>query len=281
LIFAGSIKRTLDRAIPVAALAPLLTQVARWQGKGLRRVFRDGDVWIHATEIGYFAYPHPYLRLDLRRLDEIARRNFFWGYTPESGDIIIDVGAGVGEETLTFARSVGERGRVICIEAHPKTYRCLKALVHHNRLANVIPIQQAVTEPLRQKATIEDSPDYLRNRLGSSEGIPVPATTLDEIYVKLRLGTVNFLKMNIEGAERLAIRGMAETLKHTQTVCICCHDFLAGQRCNESCRTTAIVQDFLWQSGFTVVQRSEPGAPSYIKHQVWAYHPRVAAVAAS
>ena len=242
-------------------------------------MFRDGDIWIHATERGYFAYQHPYLRLDLRRLDEITRRNFFWGYTPESGDIIIDVGAGVGEETLTFARNVGERGKVICIEAHPRTYRCLKALVQHNRLENVIAIQQAVTEPLRHNATIEDSPDYLRNRLGRSDGVPISATTLDEIYIRLRLGTVNFLKMNIEGAERLAIQGMVETLKHTQTLCICCHDFLADEGADESCRTKSLVREFLQQSGLKVVERSEAASPAYINHQVWAYNPAVAATA--
>jgi len=272
---ASAAKRFLSEALPDFALPPLLTQIARLQRNGVRRIFRDGDLWIHQTDTGYFAYQEPYLRLDLRRLDEIAKENFFWGYTPTGGDVILDVGAGVGEEALTFARAAGERGKLICIEAHPKTYRCLKALVQYNRLANVITIQQAVTEPLQQNATIEDSPDYLSNRLGRSKGIPIPATTIDEIRHKLGLGTVNFLKMNIEGAERLAIRGMTQTLKHTHALCICCHDFLGG----ESCRTKSIVREFLRQHGFTAVERSDPGSPPYINHQVWAYNPAVVAAA--
>lgn len=247
----------------------------------MRRIFRDGDLWIDETDAGYFAYQEPYLTLDLRRLDEIARKHFFWGYTPKSGDVIVDVGAGVGEEALTFSRAVGERGRVICIEAHPRTYRCLKALAAYNHLENVVPIHQAVAGPSCPSVTIEDSPDYLSNRVQAANGITVPATTMDAIRRQLRLDRVNFLKMNIEGAERLAIRGMSETLKHTQALCICCHDFLAVERHEEFCRTKSVVREFLRQSGFKVVERLEPGSPPYINHQIWAYNPNAAAAAAS
>jgi FkbM family methyltransferase len=281
VIFASPIKRSLNRAIPNVALSPLLSQLARLQRKGVRRIFRDGDLWIHETSFGYFAYQQPYLRLNLRRLDGIAKRNFFWGYTPQIGDVVIDVGAGVGEEALTFARAVGDGGKVICIEAHPRTYECLNALVKYNRLQNVITIQEAVTEPCRCKAIIEDSPDYVANRLDNSNGIPVSATTIDALWRRLGLERVNFLKMNIEGAERLAIRGMTETLKHTQALCICCHDFLAAETEDESCRTKLVVEEFLRQNGLRVVERSEPGSPSYINHQVWAYSPAVAAAIAS
>jgi FkbM family methyltransferase len=92
------------------------------------------------------------------------------------------VGAGVGEEALTFSRAVGERGKVICIEAHPRTYRCLEKLAHYNRLENVIPIHQAVTETSCGTAMIEDSDAYLRNRLNPAKGIPVPAATIDTIH---------------------------------------------------------------------------------------------------
>jgi len=281
VIFTSTMKRLLDRTLPGSALVPVVSQVARLQGKGVSRIFRDGDLWIHETDFGYFAYQEPYIRLDLRRLDEIARRNFFWGYTPSKGDVVVDVGAGVGEEALTFARAVGKRGKVICIEAHPRTCRCLEALVRYNRLENVITVQQAVTEPSQAVATIEDSPDYLSNRLGSSNGIQVSATTIDAICRGLGLERVNFLKMNIEGAERLAIRGMADTLQRTETLCICCHDFLADEIGDESCRTKTVVREFLRQHGLTTVERSEPGAPSYISDQVWACNPALATAAVS
>lgn len=241
------------------------------QGKGLRQIFPDGDLWIHHTDYGYFAYPHPYIRLDLRQFEEATRRNFFWGYTPKSADVVIDVGAGVGEEAITFSKAVGSRGKVICIEAHPKTYACLQALVRYNRLENVVTIQQAVTDSSQVDVMIDDSDHYLSNRVGNS-GIPVSATTVDAIRRHLAVGHVNFLKMNIEGAERLAIRGMTETVQQTETLCICCHDFLARNGDQSYC-TKSLVRDFLGRNGLKVVERSETGSPAYINDQIWAFNP--------
>jgi FkbM family methyltransferase len=240
------------------------------------RIFRDRDLWIHQTAYGYFAYHEPYVRLDLRLLDELARKNFFWGYKPREGDVIVDVGAGAGEEALTFARAVGPSGKVICIEAHPRTFRCLKALVEYNRLENVIAVHQAVTEPDCPTATIENSSNYLANRLGDSAGIAVPATTIDTICGELALHRINFLKMNIEGAERLAIRGMAETLKQTEVTCVACHDFLANRTGDESYRTRNLVRQFFQDNSLKIVERDDPTLPAYLRCQLWGYNEALA-----
>ena len=127
----------------------------------------------------------------------------------------MDVGAGVGEEALMFSREVGEHGRVICVEAHPRTYRCLEKLVRYNLLPNVTTVNCIIAEPFCDMARIQDSADYLSNHILSSAGILVAAATIDAIHSRLGLGRVSFLKINIEGGERLATRGMTETLKCT------------------------------------------------------------------
>jgi FkbM family methyltransferase len=247
--------------------------LARLQGHGLRRIFVEDGIWIHQTSRGYFAYHQPYVRLDLLRLDEIARRHFLWGYTPKAGDVIMDVGAGVGEEALTFSRAVGARGQVICIEAHPRTFRCLERLARYNRLENVIVIHAAATEPGRSVVTIENASAYLSNRLDAAAGIPIPATTLDAVHHRQNLGRIHFLKMNIEGSERLAIHGMTETLRQTEILCVSCHDFLAHQANDAGLQTKSTVRDFLQQNGFEVVERLEPGLPPHLRDQLWAYNP--------
>ncbi len=183
----------------------------------------------------------------------------------------MDVGAGVGEETLTFSRAVGERGKVICIEAHPRTYRCLEKLVQYNRLENVIPIHVAATEPGCSAVTIENGNEYLANRIGSA-GVSVPATTIDRIHRQMNLERVHFLKMNIEGSERLAIHGMAATLKQTEVLCVSCHDFLAQSAGDDGLRTKDFVRDFLRQNGLDVLERRDPGLPPYVRDQLWVYN---------
>ena len=270
--FPNMIRRLLDRRGLRFILVPLVSHRARSKGKDVKKVFYDRGLWIHETPRGYFVYHEPFVRLDMSEIDELARMHFLWGYKPRKGDVVMDVGAGVGEEALTFSREVGERGKVICIEAHPRTYRCLEQLVEYNRLGNVIAIHCAVTEPARLTATIEDSDDYLSNRLSSSTGISVAARTIDAIHQKLSLGRVNFLKMNIEGAERLAVSGMTETLRHTEVLCVSCHDFLADATGDESLRAKSWVKEFLKQSGLKVVERLEQGLPPYVADQVWAYN---------
>jgi len=271
--FSDKAKTLLTRESFQSFLLPLLNRFARWQGHGLRRIFPEDGVWMHETSRGYFAYHQPYLNLDLASLDEFAQHHFLWGYQPKPGDVIVDVGAGVGEETLTFARGVGERGKVICIEAHPRTYRCLEKLVQYNCLGNVVHMHVAVAEPGCPIVCIESSDEYLANRADASDGVAVSATTIDAIYRRLNLGRVNFLKMNIEGSERLAIHGMTQALRRTEIVCVSCHDFLAKRAHDDRLRTKAVVREFLRQNGFGVAERVGLGLPPYLRDQLWAYNP--------
>jgi FkbM family methyltransferase len=270
--FLDKAKALLERRGFGLFLIPVASHLARSRGKGVKKIFQDDGIWIHETTGGYFAYHQPFIRLDMSRMDEVARSHFFWGYRPQPGDVVMDAGAGVGEEALTFSRAVGERGRVICIEAHPRTYRCLAKLVQYNRLENVIAIHQAVTETGCGTAIIEDSDAYLANRLNPAKGISVPATTIDAIHQQLGLGRVHFLKMNIEGAERFAVRGMSETLKQTEVLCVSCHDFLAAGAGDDALRTKSAVKQFFQQNGLKVAERTDPALPPYVCDQVWGYN---------
>lgn len=252
-------------------LAGLLNRWTRAHNKNVEKIFFDEGAWMHRTRDGYFAYPAPVARLDMALNEQRARWHFFWGYQPKEGDVVLDIGAGVGEETLLFSKAVGASGRVICVEAHPRAHRCLQKMAAYNQLTNVVTLHHAVAEPSCTAINIKDE-EYLTNRVGDGAGIRVPAATVDAIREKFNLERIHFLKMNIEGAERLALRGMAETLRHTETLCVACHDFLADERGVEFFRTKAIVREFLQQSGLKVVERAEANAPAYISDHVWAFN---------
>jgi len=130
----------------------------------------------------------------------------------------------------------------------------------------------AATEPGSTMVTIENDNQYLANRIDAAAGVSVPATTIDAIHQQLNLGRINFLKMNIEGSERLAIRGMTATLRETEVLCVSCHDFLAQRDGDDRLRTKGLVWDFLRQNGFEVVERAEPGLAAHVRDQVWGYN---------
>jgi FkbM family methyltransferase len=179
----------------------------------------------------------------------------------------VDVGAGTGWETLFFSRSVGRSGRVISIEAHPKVFRCLSRMRAENRLENVTLVQTAVADQ-EGEVELSDSPEHEANSIiGTVSGIRVGCTTLDYIFRSLGLSRVDFLKMNIEGAEKLALSGMGEMVRKTKNVCISCHDFLANEGGPNELRTRADVIAFLKENDFVVSLRESEG--DFIRNYVY------------
>ncbi len=194
-----------------------------------------------------------------KQIERLTAYYFMYQYLPREGDTIVDVGAGTGWETLLFSRSVGISGRVISIEAHPKVFRCLSKMRTENRLENVTLVQAAVADQ-EGEVQFSDSPEHEANSIiGLVSGIRVACTTLDYIFRSQELSGVDFLKMNIEGAERLALSGMGEMLRKTKNVCIACHDFLADEGGPDELRTKADVIAFLKHNGFVVSLRESEG----------------------
>jgi FkbM family methyltransferase len=214
--------------------------------------WRDGN-WIHH----YYGAKIPHGELGRAAPPDVltaaARDLFVHDYTPQPGDVVFDVGAGIGAETLLFSRLVGSSGRVVSFEAHPRTYRRLLDLCTVNRLDNVTPLQLAVTNA-DGDVLISDSIAHERNVLTEGDGIQVPARRLDGIAAELGIQQVDLLKMNIEGAEVDALRGAGVLLDRTWHVCISCHDFLGMP-------TKAAVLALLTEHGFDVLTRDDAPEP--------------------
>jgi len=189
-----------------------------------------------------------------------ARELFLHEYTPRRGDVVFDVGAGIGAEALLFSRLVGPTGRVVSLEAHPRTYARLVDLCRANRLDNVIPLQVAASDR-DGKLVLSDLAHHQQNAVVDRDegGIEVPARRLDAIAAELEITEIDLLKMNIEGAERPAIQGLGALLARTRHVVISCHDFLAANGGSDALRTRSFVHAFLAEHGFRVTSR--PDAP--------------------
>jgi len=193
---------------------------------------------------------------------EGARNTAFYVYTPGQGDVVFDVGAGVGSETLLFSRLVGPSGCVVSIEAHPRTYVRVVSLCKANRLDNVTPLQVAAGEH-DGTATISDLRDHVRNTTVDDKrnGVEVPARRLETVAGSLGIDHIDFLKMNIEGAELAALRGLGTLLAKTRYVCIACHDFLADEGGADTLRTKEAVRGLLLEHGFELSSRDDADEP--------------------
>jgi FkbM family methyltransferase len=138
------------------------------------------------------------------------------------------VGAHVGYYTRRLSRRVGPKGRVIALEPHSPTFRLLARNVPATRFANVDLLPVAAGEAAGELPIIEftgsgkhsfydvsafDS-DY--RPLGTEETVTV--ARLDDLLHEHGVPAVQFLKLDIEGAELAALRGMSLTLAASPAV---------------------------------------------------------------
>ena len=68
----------------------------------------ENRFWVQAQGGVFFVDLAPNYRLNAAEEDALYREIFFHSYTPKSGDVCVDVGAGIGTETKIMSGSVGE-----------------------------------------------------------------------------------------------------------------------------------------------------------------------------
>lgn len=145
-------------------------------------------------------------------------------------DIIIDIGAHIGYFSVIFGKLVGPGGRVYAFEPDPMLCGYLRTNASINNLSNIVIENCAVAE------AVGDYPLYYCENTGdgriydSGDGrqrIIVPGVSLhryfrgatldldDCILFNGRARKINLIKMDIQGAEGWALRGMQMLLRRS------------------------------------------------------------------
>ena len=215
-----------------------------------------------------FHFPNgvmPWYDLSVPTLHDVEGRSkdaFQFHYRVRPGDTVLDIGAGVGEDTLWFSRSVGPSGRVIAVEAHPSTCASLEKMRELNDLGNTVVVQAAIADR-EGRSTITDAEGTMESSIvrGTGTGRLVRLMSIDQLAAETGIDRIDLLKMNIEGAESLAIQGMKRTIRRVHHVVISCHDFLATTGFDDPMRTKSIVSDFLGSHGFHITSREYDRRP--------------------
>lgn len=129
------------------------------------------------------------------------------------GGVVVDGGANVGLFALTAAAAVGPRGRVIAIEAAPATARILRRNAEINAGLRIDVEEVALAD---REGEISFTAFEAGSGLSSfapadgGEVITVRTTTLDRLVAGS--GRVDVVKLDLEGAELLALRGAGRVL---------------------------------------------------------------------
>ncbi|MCL2338178.1 MAG: FkbM family methyltransferase, partial [Firmicutes bacterium] len=128
----------------------------------------------------------------------------------EKGDIVIDLGAFTGNTPIYFAQKTGVTGHVYAFEATPKTVEILRENLALKHVANVSVIPLAVSD--KEEILYFPVTSSGTNKAVAS-GVKVSAVPLDLWVEQNEIKQIDFIKMDIEGAEMSAIEGAKNTIK--------------------------------------------------------------------
>ena len=127
------------------------------------------------------------------------------------GKTFVDVGANLGIYALVASRIVGPSGRVVAFEPAQQSFFLLKENVTLNRFTNVQIYRVAVSDRTG-KALLYHGADPGQNSLGKDPrlkygGEEVATQSLDIALGQASVERVDVIKMDVEGAEELVVRG--------------------------------------------------------------------------
>jgi len=132
------------------------------------------------------------------------------------GMIFVDGGAHIGYFSVIGAKLVSPDGKVFAFEPYNPSLEVLKRNITINKLANiVVPEQKAIAEkrstldfivPLNRSVSVKLQAADLRDRKHNK--ISMEAISLDEYFSAMDFPEISLIKLDIEGSEVLAFRGM-------------------------------------------------------------------------
>jgi FkbM family methyltransferase len=212
----------------IARLRLMLAGIARRLGwrledfwLGMLPVLAMEYRWVVVDGLYLFGSPH-----HQRKLSLMLRGSFepftvhVFKQVVKPGMVVLDIGAYLGYYALLASRRVGAHGKVYAFEADPRSYRFLLHNIQLNKCTrNVLAIAKAVSDQIEVRPFLLSSGDFTRSSLWEKHrderSLDVDCTTVDEIVGGQ---PVHVIKIDIEGGELHALKGMERTLRRSDSV---------------------------------------------------------------
>ena len=135
----------------------------------------------------------------------------------QAGDVVLDCGANVGVYTRV-ALNAGAR-LVVAIEPAPENIECLRRNFSSEIAAGKLAVYEKGVWDKDDVMALNIDPhnsaadSFIIQREGGHEGSKALLTTIDKLAAELKLDRVDYIKMDIEGAEQRALIGARATLE--------------------------------------------------------------------
>ncbi len=150
-------------------------------------------------------------------LGEREMDGYLQRYTPKEGEVVVNAGAYHGYFAIYLSRLVGEKGRVICFEPEPNNVSVLRRNIQLNRCENVTIITKGLWDKVCQLPIVpKGSGSAVEPQSCGTTSIAL--STLDEQLHNMNISAVNFMAMDIEGAEIKAVDGAKKIISDSPNI---------------------------------------------------------------
>jgi FkbM family methyltransferase len=164
--------------------------------------------WINSHQ-SYWLYKNYYLdSVEFSIIDQIVRPN----------DIIFDIGANVGIYSFWFSKCINNNGRIYSFEPDETNMERFKYLIGLNNINSIYPQQIALSNSIAKakfSIGLDEQNGLLNDSQSSTEQYNIVNTnTIDSFCAENSVDVINYLKIDVEGAEWFVLSGA--TLMLTQ-----------------------------------------------------------------
>jgi FkbM family methyltransferase len=151
------------------------------------------------------------------------------------GDIVLDIGGHVGAYTVPVAKYVGPSGHVFVFEPEDEGREAILRNLQLNQISNCSVMDLAIGDrdgvmsffvrPEKDTHSLFES-NSAASPTGQLLRFEKSVRSVDSLVATGEIPLPQFIKVDVEGAELLALEGMCNTIKATRAVYVECHTTL-------------------------------------------------------
>lgn len=130
----------------------------------------------------------------------------------KKGDTVFDVGAHVGYFTVLSSILTGGKGEVTAFEPLPLNLKYLKRHIHKNGCKNVKIIKSCIADK-RGETFFDNSHGSGTGHISEGGKLKVKVESLDNLIRLKEIHAPDFIKVDVEGAEELVLKGAIQIIK--------------------------------------------------------------------